>query len=84
MRIACEATTNAARHGQPRQIDVVLEQHGPSVLTVRDDGSGFDPERVDGRGFGLRTMEARARAIGAELRIRSAPGEGTVVEVRWT
>ena len=51
------------------------------VLEVRDDGVGFDTERVH-LGAGLRGMRERAVLIGADLDIRSAPGEGTVVTLR--
>jgi signal transduction histidine kinase len=84
VRIACEATTNAMRHGRARRVELRLTADGPALLEVRDNGSGFDPSTVGGRGYGLRSMESRARAIGAELRVRSQPGEGTTVEVSWT
>lgn len=84
VRIACEATTNAVRHARPDTVTVVLDATGPAVLSVRDDGRGFDPNAVDGRGYGLQTMRARARAIGAELHVRSTLDAGTTVEVCWS
>jgi signal transduction histidine kinase len=52
-------------------------------VRIRDDGRGFD---VDGArekpgAYGLRTMNERAAAVGGGLRVVSAPGEGTLVEV---
>jgi signal transduction histidine kinase len=57
-------------------------------VTVRDNGVGFDRkapvvESADGRkgGMGMRTMQERAAACGAILRLRSRPGKGTSVIV---
>ena len=85
LRVAGEAVTNSMRHAQPSAIVVSLD-YAPRalVLAVRDDGRGFDPETgdVESSGathFGLRGMRERAGNIHGHLRIRSAPGEGTVV-----
>ena len=51
------------------------------LLAVRDDGRGFDPEQVEGAGFGIRSMRERAQLLGAELRLESKPGQGTQVEL---
>jgi signal transduction histidine kinase len=52
-------------------------------LSVRDDGHGFDRQKLNGEGkhFGLVGMEERAVQIGASLRISSRTGEGTEVLV---
>jgi signal transduction histidine kinase len=54
---------------------------GSARLTVSDDGRGFDPAAVPAGHFGLIGMGERARLLGAELRIDSAPGAGTAVDV---
>ena len=77
--IVREAAFNAARHGQPDTIGIVLQKDEHSFsLRVADDGRGFDPEHTR-RGLGCHTMQYRARAIGAELVIRSEPDRGTLV-----
>jgi signal transduction histidine kinase len=48
-------------------------------VTVQDDGSGFDPQRV--RGLGLLGMEERARHLGGSFQIDSRPGRGTLLSV---
>jgi hypothetical protein len=49
---------------------------------VQDDGQGFRPEEVRGRG-GLLHMHDRVRSFGGGLEIVSAPGEGTVIRARF-
>lgn len=79
-RIAQEALANATRHAGATRVSLRLrEEMGAVVLTVSDDGSGFDVGRVrsEGRGLGLFGMEERALYVGGEVEIRSAPGGGT-------
>jgi signal transduction histidine kinase len=80
IRIACEAVTNAARHSGADRIGINLERDGPRVrLRVSDKGRGFD-QALPGNGFGLVSMCERARSVGGELRVFSAPGCGSKVE----
>jgi signal transduction histidine kinase len=80
VRIACEALTNVAKHSGSPQVSLILRRDGGRVrLRVRDSGRGFDvAARPDG--FGLRSMRDRARSVGGNLRISSAPGAGSQVE----
>lgn len=81
VRIACEAVANAARHSGTQHIGLSLEHaHDGLCLRVRDAGCGFDPTATTD-GFGLTSMRERARAAGGSLRVESAPGHGTTVEV---
>jgi signal transduction histidine kinase len=82
-RIAQEALQNALRHAGAERIEVRLEGGSPLVLTVADDGSGFDPDEVSVRSqrLGLTSMEERAAALGARLAISSRAGEGTTVRL---
>jgi ligand-binding sensor domain-containing protein/two-component sensor histidine kinase len=86
LRIAHEAVTNAVRHAEARSIavDVAFEDDGVR-LRVTDDGRGFDAEeraRRRGDHFGLIGIEERARALGGDLRVTTAPGQGTEVVCR--
>jgi len=84
VRIVREAVTNAVRHGGASHIDIVLEAGQSPALRILDDGVGFDPAMAVGSGhLGLVSMRERAEAIGASLAVRSAPGEGTTVELLW-
>ncbi len=85
LRITQEALANVRKHaGSPGQIGVTLgTDDGCLRLVITDNGAGFDPRVVDSDGgrFGLQVMRRRAARIGGELRVRSAPGQGTSVEV---
>lgn len=79
-RIAQEALNNVARHSGAAHIDVSLIQE-PERLTLRiqDNGRGFNPAQVEGRGQGLSNMRQRAEDVGGSLRVLSA-GTGACVE----
>ncbi len=83
-RVAQEALTNAGRHAKAHRIDVALQAGAEgAVLSVRDDGLGFDPVAARGTGrLGLDGMAERARLVGGELDLRSSPGAGTEVTLR--
>ena len=90
LRIAQEAVANALRHAGAGRVEVELGRLGgvtaPTVrLRVTDDGRGFDPEAraVRSRRLGLTSMHERAASLGGSLRIESAPGRGTSVELRF-
>jgi signal transduction histidine kinase len=77
LHIAKEAMSNSLRHAHAANLVVALQPVSFGVqLEVRDNGQGFDLEKTPGSGLGLRNMSARAREIGAELQILSAPGQG--------
>src|SRR5437588_4814983 len=85
LRNYIEALDNVAKHAAARRVEVCLEARGDAVVTsIADQGRGIDAtqrlRRDDSSGWGLMIMEERARSLGAELRIHSAPGEGTRVE----
>ena len=80
-RVACEAVNNAARHGGAKHIAVRIcaEEEG-FVLSVKDDGSGFEERRVMGSGGkGLRSMKKVAALLGASLQLNSSEGQGTEI-----
>ncbi|MGB7759689.1 MAG: two-component regulator propeller domain-containing protein [Bryobacteraceae bacterium] len=87
LRIFQEALANTVKHAQARTVDVELKYAPDSLaLRVRDDGRGFDPEKLcpSGSGhYGLIGMRERAERIGGHLTLHSRQGEGTelLVEV---
>jgi signal transduction histidine kinase len=84
LRVAQEALHNALRHSDADRVDVVLARRGQgAALTVTDNGKGFEPRTVRraGRHLGLVSMRDRASGVGGRLRVRSAPGQGTTIEM---
>jgi len=84
-RIIREALSNAFRHSGAANVEVVLE-YSPDALrvTVRDDGRGMDPGVLQsGREghWGLSGMRERSARIGARLKVLSAPGGGTEIDL---
>jgi signal transduction histidine kinase len=85
LRIGQEALSNAARHGKPEHVDVELRAQAQElILSIRDDGVGFDPSATAPREdcFGLDGMAERARSAGGTLTVVSTPGHGTTVTTR--
>lgn len=85
LQIVRECTSNAFRHGHARCVRVSLhpaEDRKSILLTVSDDGSGFDPATVR-RGHGLDNITERARTLGATATIHSEPGKGTRTTVHF-
>jgi PAS domain S-box-containing protein len=84
LRVAQEAMRNSARHARGRTVEVRLQPKDEGLqLVVRDDGVGFDPAAQRSRPtLGLASMRERMLLADGELRIESAPGQGTTI-VAW-
>ena len=81
-RVVQESLSNARRHAKARSTSVTIEQAPGGVhVCIRDDGRGFDLAQVPDNRFGLEGIRQRCRLAGAEPRIESAPGKGTVIDV---
>lgn len=81
-RIVQEALTNVARHATATQVAVHLARRRRRVvLTIVDDGAGFDTSEPRLTGLGLTTMRERVEMMGGELRVRTARGRGTTIHV---
>lgn len=83
-RITQEALNNIIKYAHATEVRLELLQTDTFVeIAVRDDGIGFDRENVAANHFGLKIMQERAAAIGAQLQIISTPGSGSHVTVTW-
>jgi signal transduction histidine kinase len=82
-RVVQEALSNVMKHaGRPQNLWVACDwRDGWLEMRVADDGDGFDPATAL-EGMGLNNMRERIRALGGELTIQSAPGQGTTVIAR--
>jgi signal transduction histidine kinase len=78
-----ESLSNALRHADPTSITLSLgtDGNGDGLLTVTDDGCGFDPAAPANPGRGLVNLGIRARELGGTLEIDSALGKGTRIAV---
>jgi signal transduction histidine kinase len=79
--ICQEALANAAKHAAAKRVSVnVWTTDERVVMEVRDNGKGFDLDKMSKSiGHGLANMQTRVRAVGGEVDISSAPGEGTTI-----
>ncbi len=86
LRIGQEAINNIRRHSNASHVDITLSRDADTVtVVIEDNGLGFtEGPLADGgmAGFGLTSMRERAFSVGAELKIKSVPGEGTRIEVK--
>jgi len=79
-RVLQESLSNAIRHAQPTAINVLLAfEPDAAILTVNDDGQGFDPATRKSGHYGLSTMRERAQSTRGDLTVSSTPGQGTKV-----
>ena len=87
-RIVQEALSNVGKHSHAKAVEISLVSgNGDLMISVRDDGAGFDTETVSnardgGMRFGILGMRDRAEVLGGVLEIDSKPGSGTAVTVR--
>lgn len=78
-RVAQEALANVAKHANATRAALTLSYTDETILLdVRDDGTGFDPQRP-ADGFGLDGMRQRVRGVGGVLDIESEPDHGTAI-----
>ncbi len=79
-RIAQQALNNALQHAGPSHVTILLRRETDMIhLLVSDDGCGFEWRGTPSHGMGLRTMQYRARLLGGDFKIESAPGRGATV-----
>ncbi len=83
-RITQEALNNVIKHSTATRVDISADVRNSTVLLqIRDNGQGFERQQVSGSSLGLGIMKERAEEIHAKLRIDSAPGSGTTIQVVW-
>jgi signal transduction histidine kinase len=83
---ALQAMDNAVRHSKANRIELRLGSPTLAglVVEVKDNGTGFSPERLPKDRLGISTsIKARMELIGGEAQVSSSPGNGTTVLLRW-
>ncbi len=79
-RVGQEALANAVKHSGATRVEVGLEcRPGYAVLTVFDNGEGFDLSKARGRGLGLISMQERVGQLGGTFNVVTEPDRGTRV-----
>ena len=83
-RVVQESIQNASKHARANRVDVqIRKDEGENIIvTVTDDGRGFDPKRVSAHamgGHGLKGIEERVDLVGGTFRVESQRGTGTTI-----
>lgn len=84
-RISQEALNNVAKHANAKRVSLLLEADADHmILTIRDDGAGFDLAEAHSRSsrYGMTTMKERVLAAKGRLEVDSAPGKGTTLRAK--
>jgi len=85
-RVVQESLTNVYKYANASRVQVIIQKtNGVIRLTVRDNGSGFQPDQLDLRskdksGMGLMGMQERLRLVNGQFAVKSALGKGTTVQ----
>ena len=81
-RLVQEALTNVLKYAKASEVVVTLQpsDQGGAVISVRDNGAGFDTEQPRLARHGLIGMRYRVEADGGTMRLESRPGQGTLIE----
>lgn len=82
-RVAQESLTNVRKYAKASKVELSLkEKQGMVILSVADNGSGFNTENIELHGHGIAGMKHRAQMFNANLLLDSHAGGGTRIEVR--
>jgi signal transduction histidine kinase len=86
LRLLQEALTNVLKHSHASRVNITVQCTDTQLsIEVRDDGNGFDPTAIRGShggGAGLASLHSRARRLGAELALDTAPGRGLALSLK--
>jgi signal transduction histidine kinase len=88
-RVLQEAMNNIAKHSGAELVHLSLRKvNGRMELTMRDNGPGFDLEKISSqeatnKGLGLTSMRERVELSGASFNIESAEKKGTIIRTSW-
>jgi len=81
-RVLQESLTNVVRHAGATLVDVALHLKDDIwLLTIKDNGAGFDQQAEMHKGFGIVGMRERVQILNGRFTITSAPGCGTLIEI---
>jgi NarL family two-component system sensor histidine kinase LiaS len=84
-RIAQEGLSNVLRHAEADRVHITLKVSEPNhrvLLSIEDNGKGFNLEQIPQSSLGIRSIQERATLMGGTAQWLSAPGQGTRLEIR--
>lgn len=83
-RIAQEVIQNIIKHSKAKSVEINVACHTDDILylALKDDGVGFDIDKLDTEGFGLENIKYRANEIGATIKIEASPNHGTTFSLQ--
>jgi signal transduction histidine kinase/ligand-binding sensor domain-containing protein len=82
-RVLQESVNNILKHAQATKAYLEIWREGDELrVTVRDNGRGYDVGSIPQRGLGLTSISERVRILGGTLTVTTAPGAGTMIELR--
>lgn len=82
-RVAQESLTNVRKYAKASQVKLSLQEEGGVVLlSIRDNGVGFDTQDIELHGHGIAGIKHRTQMFHGSLTLSSSPGKGTHIEVR--
>lgn len=80
--IVQECAVNIIKHAQATEARVEIHQQANQMfVTIQDNGRGFAPDQIPDSGFGLTSIARRMEILGGAHTIKSAPGQGTVINI---
>jgi NarL family two-component system sensor histidine kinase YdfH len=83
VRAVAEGLTNIVHHAQAHNVDVEVRMKDQNLMvTIQDDGAGFDPASIPSGHYGILGMQERVRLVNGSFEIESAEGKGTVLEIQ--
>ena len=83
-RVVQEQVNNIVKYAEASSVEIKLDNTSTSqvLVTVRDNGKGFEPEKVR-TGIGLRNIQSRLQVYNGSLVIHSSPGNGCLLEASF-
>jgi two-component system sensor histidine kinase DegS len=82
-RLVQESVQNACKHAVPKEIQVRIEmRNDTTVISVKDNGKGFDPKEEKENSFGLIGMKERIEILNGQFSLKSKPNAGTAILIQ--
>ncbi len=82
IRAVAEALTNIAHHAQSHNVDMNVRLKDASLMvTIKDDGVGFDPSSIPSGHYGILGIQERVRLVNGRVEIQSQNGQGTLLKI---